>query len=45
VQQSPAIGRGVSELITYGEYRALDMTPLGYHRIVSGEPFIETAII
>jgi glycine/D-amino acid oxidase-like deaminating enzyme len=45
VQQSPAIGRGVAELITYGEYRTLDMTPLGYHRIVSGEPFIETAII
>jgi glycine/D-amino acid oxidase-like deaminating enzyme len=45
VQQSPAIGRGVAELITYGEYRALDMSPLGYHRIASGEPFIETAII
>ena len=45
LQQSPAIGRGVAELITYGEYRALDMTPLGYDRIERGEPFIETAII
>ncbi len=45
LQQSPAIGRGVSELIAHGSYRSLDLTPLGYHRIVAGEPFIETAII
>ena len=45
LQQSPAIGRGVAELITYNEYRTLDLTPLGYDRIVRREPFIETAII
>lgn len=45
LQQSPAMGRGVSELVTYGEYRSLDLTPLGYERIVRNEPFIETAII
>ncbi|MDH3680831.1 MAG: FAD-binding oxidoreductase [Acidimicrobiia bacterium] len=45
LQQSPAIGRAVSELITYGEYRTLDLTPLGYQRIVDNQPFIETAII
>ena len=45
VQQSPAMGRGVSELITYGEYRTLDLTPLGYDRVARGEPFLETAII
>ena len=45
LQQAPAIGRGASELVTYGEYRSLDLTPLGYQRIVTGEPFIETAII
>lgn len=45
LQQSPAVGRGVSEVLTYGEYRSLDMSPLGYERIVRGEPFIETAII
>jgi len=45
LQQSPAIGRGVSEWITYGEYRSLDLTPLGYGRVVRNEPFIETAII
>ena len=45
MQQSPAIGRAVSEWIAYGEYRSLDLTPLGYHRIVEGNPFVESAII
>lgn len=45
LQQSPAMGRGVAELIAHGRYRSLDLTPLGYDRIVRGEPFIETAII
>jgi glycine/D-amino acid oxidase-like deaminating enzyme len=44
-QQSPAMGRGVSELITYGEYRALDLSPFGYERIEKGEKFPEKAII
>ena len=44
-QQSPAMGRGVSELITYGEFRELDMTDLGYERIAAGRPFDEKAII
>ncbi len=44
-QQSPAMGRGVSELVTYGEFRALDLSPLGYERIARGEPFLETAVI
>ena len=34
LQQSPAIGRGLSELIIYGGYRALDLSPLGYERVV-----------
>ena len=45
MQQSPAMGRAVSELITYGEYRTLDLSELGYERIARGEPFVETAII
>ncbi|MFT8675750.1 MAG: FAD-binding oxidoreductase [Acetobacter sp.] len=45
LQQSPAIGRGLSEQILYGEYRALDLSPLGYARVVKGEPFVEEAVI
>lgn len=45
MQQSPAMGRAVSELLCYGEYRTLDLSELGYERIDRGEPFVETAII
>ncbi len=44
-QQSPALGRGVAEFITYGEYRALDLTPFNYERIERNEPFDEKAVI
>jgi glycine/D-amino acid oxidase-like deaminating enzyme len=45
LQQSPAMGRGISELITYGEYRSLDLTPFSYQRIERNQPFSEKAII
>ncbi|MFT6076438.1 MAG: glycine/D-amino acid oxidase-like deaminating enzyme [Yoonia sp.] len=44
-QQSPAMGRGTAELITYGEYRTLDLTPFNYARIERGEKFVEKAVI
>ncbi|MDA9207761.1 FAD-binding oxidoreductase [Octadecabacter sp.] len=45
LQQSPAMGRGTAELLTYGEYRTLDLSPFGYDRIAAGQKFTETAII
>lgn len=45
LQQSPALGRGTAELLTYGEYRTLDLTPFDYGRIARGEKFVERAII
>ena len=45
MQQSPAMGRAVAELLCYGEYRTLDLSELTYERITRDEPFIETAII
>ncbi|WP_298356158.1 FAD-binding oxidoreductase [uncultured Litoreibacter sp.] len=45
LQQSPAMGRGVAEWIAYGEYRSIDLTPFGFHRIESGTNFIEKAVI
>lgn len=45
LQQGPAAGRAVSELITYGDYRTLDLSEVGYERIVEGRPFLEKAVI
>lgn len=45
LQQSPAMGRAVSELIAYGSFRELDLSPLGFERVLSGEPLLEKAVI
>ncbi|MEM7259067.1 MAG: FAD-binding oxidoreductase, partial [Pseudomonadota bacterium] len=44
-QQSPAMGRGTAELITYGEYRSLDLSAFNYQRIADNTPFVESAVI
>lgn len=44
-QQSPAMGRGLAELITHGGFRTLDLTPFSYARILRNEPFCEEAVI
>ncbi|USG60325.1 FAD-binding oxidoreductase [Sneathiella marina] len=44
-QQSPAVGRGISELIAYGEYRSLDLTAFSFTRIEQNRPFVEKAVI
>ena len=45
LQQGPAAGRGVAELITYGGFRTLDLSEVGYERIIEGRPFLEKAVI
>ncbi|GKW48745.1 NAD(P)/FAD-dependent oxidoreductase [Halomonas sp. NCCP-2165] len=45
LQQAPATGRAVSELITYGSYRTLDLSEVGYERILENRPFLEKAVI
>ena len=45
LQQSPAMGRGMAEWLTYGGYRSLDLTPFGYERIAAGRPYVEQAVI
>ena len=45
LQQSPALGRGISELISYGEYRALDLSTFSFARIENNETFDEKAVI
>ena len=44
-QQAPAMGRGISELVTYGEYRTLDLSAFEYGRLERNEPLVERAVI
>jgi glycine/D-amino acid oxidase-like deaminating enzyme len=45
LQQAAAMGRGVAEWISYGEFRSIDLTPLGVERVIAGQPFAESAVI
>ena len=45
LQQSPAMGRGIAEQVIHGRYTTLDLSPLGYERIVTMTPLLERAVI
>ncbi len=45
LQQSPAMGRGIAELIAYGAYRSLDLSAFDVNRAAQNAPFLETAVI
>lgn len=45
LQQAPAIGRGIAELITGGAYHSLDLSPLAPERIFENRPFLEKAVV
>jgi len=45
LQQAPAIGRGLAELVALGAYKTLDLSKLGYERILRNEPLLEKCVI
>ncbi|WP_289036522.1 FAD-binding oxidoreductase [uncultured Roseibium sp.] len=45
LQQSPAVGRGLAELITTGGYETLDLAPLGFDRLGQGQPLLERNVV
>lgn len=45
IQQSPAVGRAVAELIVHGDYRTLNLSPFGYERISAGRPVRELNVV
>jgi FAD-dependent oxidoreductase domain-containing protein 1 len=45
LQQAPAVGRGLAELIVHGAYRAIDLSPLGFERIAENRPLRELNVV
>jgi FAD-dependent oxidoreductase domain-containing protein 1 len=45
LQQAPAVGRGLAEWIATGDYETLDLRPLGFDRILRGEPIRELNVV
>lgn len=45
MQHSPAVGRGIAELIATGKYAAIDLSALGPDRIALDIPFVERNVI
>jgi len=45
LQQAPAVGRAVAELIVHGRFRSIDLERFGYERIVRNEPLAEANVV
>ena len=45
LQQGPATGNAIAELLVHGGYRSIDLTRFGYARILRKEPLFEKNVI
>ena len=45
LQHAPAAGRGLAELLLTGQFSSLDLSALSPQRMLTGQPFVEQAII
>ena len=45
MQQSPAVGRALSELVTYGAFRTLDLSAFGWNRVLESRPLLEINVV
>jgi FAD-dependent oxidoreductase domain-containing protein 1 len=45
MMHAPAAGRAIAELITRGSFQTLDLSRMGYERIIRGEPYQEVGIL
>jgi hypothetical protein len=42
---APAPGRGIAELVVKGGYESIDLTSLGYERVLQNTPYRERGIL
>lgn len=45
MQQAPAAGRGIAELILRGRFETLDLASLGFERLIRNRPLVELNVI
>ena len=45
LQQCPAVGRGLAELILTGRWQTLDLEPLAFRRLLDHRPLLERNVI
>ena len=45
LQQCPAVGRGLAELLLTGRYQSLDLSPISIQRLVDNRPLLEKNVI
>ncbi|XP_022205180.2 FAD-dependent oxidoreductase domain-containing protein 1 isoform X1 [Nilaparvata lugens] len=45
IQQAPALGRAMMELIIDGRYSSIDLSRLGFERLLTNEPMLERNIV
>jgi FAD-dependent oxidoreductase domain-containing protein 1 len=45
LMHAPAVGRALAELIVSGRYETIDLTRMGYQRVLDSAPYAETGIL
>jgi glycine/D-amino acid oxidase-like deaminating enzyme len=45
LQQSPAVGRALSELVAFGAYRTIDLRAFGWQRVLENRPLLEINVV
>jgi sarcosine oxidase len=45
LQHSPAVGRAMSELLLFGEFRTLDLARMGFQRLSDGPLLLEESVV
>ena len=45
LQQAPAVGRALAEWVQFGGYRTLDLSALGWRRVLEGRPLREANVV